>query len=384
MTLSPRHARGSGRVIVVGAGIVGSATAWALARAGVRVTLIEAGPIPNPRAASTDHHRLIRYPYAGQPGYTARIDEAFAAWRRLWADLGGTEPRYFAERGILTMTRESGDRGDRARAALDVAGVPYETIADPADVAARFPHIDPRNSASAILSGGGALMANHILTDLADWLRRAGVAVMELSPVTAIDRRAGTVHLADGREIGGDLVVLTAGVASPDLAPELRATLSPWRTVIVYAQPPAHLADAFATAPCWSELGTEDELWGMPTIDGLPAKLGAGALGRQDASDEDRAMSAEEVAAMISAYRGVFRDIEMFDVRFHQANYWTLAPEERFLLARDERLLIASACSGHGFKFGALSGEDIASAARGAEKTEDVAARMAARTPADA
>jgi glycine/D-amino acid oxidase-like deaminating enzyme len=49
------------RVIIVGGGIMGLCTAWALQRAGHRAALYEQGPIPNPLASSTDHHRLIRY-----------------------------------------------------------------------------------------------------------------------------------------------------------------------------------------------------------------------------------------------------------------------------------------------------------------------------------
>jgi 2-polyprenyl-6-methoxyphenol hydroxylase-like FAD-dependent oxidoreductase len=42
-------------VIVVGGGIVGLSAAYALVKAGVGVTLVEQGPIPNPLASSADH-----------------------------------------------------------------------------------------------------------------------------------------------------------------------------------------------------------------------------------------------------------------------------------------------------------------------------------------
>jgi glycine/D-amino acid oxidase-like deaminating enzyme len=53
-----------------------------------------------------------------------------------------------------------------------------------------------------------------------------------------------------------------------------------------------------------------------------------------------------------------------------------MAPGERFLLARDRRLVVLSADSGHGFKFGALTGEDVAEALDGGD-FDAVARRLA-------
>jgi sarcosine oxidase len=54
-----------------------------------------------------------------------------------------------------------------------------------------------------------------------------------------------------------------------------------------------------------------------------------------------------------------------------------MAPEERFILERRERLWTVSACSGHGFKFGALTGELVAEAVSGAGDAEAIAKRLA-------
>ena len=74
--------------IVVGAGVMGLATAWHLARAGEAVTVLEQGPIPNPLAASWDSHRLIRALYPNSPGYTRMALDAYAAWDEVWAAAG--------------------------------------------------------------------------------------------------------------------------------------------------------------------------------------------------------------------------------------------------------------------------------------------------------
>ena len=61
------------RIIVVGAGIAGLSTAWSLVKRGHEVTIVEQGPIPNPLAASGDHHRIIRRAYGAAAGYGPRI-----------------------------------------------------------------------------------------------------------------------------------------------------------------------------------------------------------------------------------------------------------------------------------------------------------------------
>ncbi|MGR3780070.1 MAG: NAD(P)/FAD-dependent oxidoreductase [Albimonas sp.] len=362
--------------IVVGAGVVGLCTAWSLARRGAAVTVVERGSVPDPRAASCDHHRMIRLSYA-DPGYCARMTEAYAAWEALWADLPGPPTRYYHERGVLTLSREPGDWGDRARAAMEAVGQPFERL-EPGALAERFAHLEPSNEGYGFLSRGGCLMANHILVDLAERLRGQGAAILEQSPATAIDAEAGEVSLADGRRLSADVVVLAGGVGAQALAPDLLPELWARRTVILYADPPADLAEAWASAPCWTDLGGEEDLWGLPPVDGLPLKLGCAILGRDRPDPEDRTMRPEEIRRMLEVYRGRFRGIDRFQVRWGQANHFTCAPGDRFVLKRRDRLWAVSADSGHGFKFGALSGEDVAAAALGEVPEAEAARRMAA------
>ncbi len=365
-------------IIIVGAGVVGLSTAYWLIKAGVSVTVVEAGAIPNPLAASADHHRLIRYPYGSAEGYCARMDEAFAAWRDMWADLPGGETRYYAATGMLAASQFEGDYTDRSRVIMDRLAIPYELI-EGAEITRRLPFLEAANLAYATLSEGGALMANHILSDLTEWLRGAGADIREHAPVTAVDPEAGAVTLADGQIMTADRVIVAAGVATGRLLPDLDLPLTPHRTVIVYASAPDDLAAAYAEAPCWTDLGGDTDLWGMPGLGGLPMKLGNGAMGRRDPEVASRAMTAEEVQRMLKDYSVRFRGAERFTVRWHQANYWTHAPEERFVLAPLARVLAVSACSGHGFKFGALSGRDVSGAVTGAEPISDIQHHFAGR-----
>jgi glycine/D-amino acid oxidase-like deaminating enzyme len=61
------------RVVVVGAGIFGVTTAVTLARRH-RVTLLDAGPIPNPLAESTDVSKAVRMDYGADEFYAAEME----------------------------------------------------------------------------------------------------------------------------------------------------------------------------------------------------------------------------------------------------------------------------------------------------------------------
>src|SRR6186713_1867104 len=127
------------QVIVVGAGIAGLSTAWALTRRGHQVTLLEQGSIPNPLAASGDHHRIIRRAYGKASGYARAITEAYRAWDELWSDLGGS---HLDPRGFLCISREPGDEAEQYREGLEEGGYPFELVSAQA-AAARWPFLEP-------------------------------------------------------------------------------------------------------------------------------------------------------------------------------------------------------------------------------------------------
>ena len=128
------------RVVVVGAGIMGLATAWALTKRGPRVTLLEQGDeIPSPLAASGDQHRMIRRAYGAKAGYATTITEAYEAWEELWRDLGVS---HYEPAGILCICQTAGDEAELFREGFDQAGTPYDLMS-PAGAAERYRFLDP-------------------------------------------------------------------------------------------------------------------------------------------------------------------------------------------------------------------------------------------------
>lgn len=362
--------------LVVGAGVTGLATAHALVRRGFTVTVLERGPVPNPIASSYDRHRLIRPHYPDRPVYTRRIRDAFAAWDRLWAELGEC---HYVERGVIAVSLEAGDWTDRARTTMDAVDEPYE-IVQPEAFARRWPHFAvPDMRWCLYTERGGALLADRILRGYLRLLCDAGARIEPTCPVVRVDPDAGLVEAADGRIFAADAVVVAAGVGAPGLLEGLsRVRLEPRRTVLAYAEPPAQWRAAWAASPAWVDLGSATEYWGIPPVLDIPLKLGLEATGSEGDPHGPRHAGDDEVSAVMETYRARLADIDDYRVVEGHANWWTLAPEERFVFERHGRVHLLSACSGHGFKFGALTGEDVAAAVAGEVPVDATARRLAA------
>src|ERR1700735_4374032 len=110
-------------VVIIGAGLAGSATAWALARRGRSAVVLEAFGPGHRRGSSHGSARIFRraYPDPLYVGLTGRAEER---WREL-ADPGGERLRR------LTGGLDFGPRRDPAalHAVLRECGVPAELLA---------------------------------------------------------------------------------------------------------------------------------------------------------------------------------------------------------------------------------------------------------------
>jgi len=361
------------RVLVVGGGIVGLSTAWALARADHKVEVFEQGGLPNSLGASIDQHRLIRYFYPDRPGYCRMVDDAFAAWDRLWAALGR---RHYAETGAIAISARVDDWTDLARRTMDMVGIPYDRY-ESADVARRWPFLLTRANYAIRTKRGGVLFAERIMTDLVALLAGLQVQRHANSMVTAIDPGRATVTLKDGSTKSGDAVVVALGSWIGRLFPEFRERVTPVRNALLYVDPPPRLIATWATAPSIIDCGIDTEIYAVPPVGGCNLKFGVGAHRRPGDPDRDRGLAGDEANQIMAYLRNVIADLGTYRLKTVRSCFYAMAKDERFILERRERLWIVSACSGHGFKFGALAGEMVADAVTEKGETEAIAQRLA-------
>lgn len=348
------------RIAIVGAGIAGLSTAWSLVKRGHEVTLIEQGKIPNPLAASGDHHRIIRRAYGAAAGYGRLITEAYEAWDEMWADLGAS---HLDPRGFVCVSREPGDEAEQYRDGLAAGSYPFELLG-PDEAAARWPFLEQGTFRYAFFSPeGGALHCRQIAAGLATWLKSRGAFLYEESRVVDVDAETGHISLEDGSSIEVDRIVVAAGAWVLKLFPQLGGTLKTWRTALAYAEPPADLRAAWQKAPVILDVGGRTDGYIIPPSRGAGLKFGTG-LHKVPTSDADwnRLPVEGEGEAIRDLFEPPIARVHEYRITEVVTCAYTFTDDERFFGTEIGKCLVISACSGHGYKFGAAVGRRVATA----------------------
>jgi glycine/D-amino acid oxidase-like deaminating enzyme len=358
------------KVTVVGAGIMGLSAAWALCRLGHRVTVLDQDAIPNPRGASFDQHRLIRYPYGAALGYTRMVGEAYRAWDDLWADLG---ERHYVPTGSLALCVGETRWVFASADAMQALGLKVDWLR-PTELAARFPLLTAEGISSAFHSDtGGVLLADRILAALARHLATRGVVVVPQAQAVEIDPFKAAVTLANRDRLDADALVVAAGAWARRLVPHLAARATPSRQVLAYLEPPAEKAAAWSRHPLILDIGEGAGFYVVPPVAGTGLKIGDHRFTLAGDPDDPRDPSADEAAAVFATCRGRLAGFDRYRLASARVCYYAVEPQERFVLERFERAWVMAACSGHAFKFGPVLGQRLAKAMDGRLDPSDLA-----------
>lgn len=357
-------------VSVVGGGIMGLATAWALVRRGHAVTVFEQGALPNPHGSSVDEHRLIRYAYGASLGYTRMVGEAYAAWEALWRDLGET---LYEPTGTLALTTGAPGWARDSAQALATLGMDVEWLD-----AEAIERLYPQLRAGPLVWGfrvgsGGVLLAGEIVQALASHLRGRGADLRTGCRVGAIDPLRARVVLERGEALDADALVVAAGAWAPRLLPVLARRVTPSRQVVAYLEPPSAMRDVWIRSPMILDIDPGTGFYVVPPVRGRRLKVGDHRFTCTGDPDRDREAGVAEAAALLDRLKPVLRDAGAYTVSGARTCFYAVEPHERFLVEPLDRAWIVSACSGHGFKFGAVIGERVADAVEGRRPAAEIA-----------
>lgn len=347
------------RTIIIGGGIMGLATAWGLTRHGHEVELFEQGPLPNPLASSMDEHRLIRHPYGDQVGYARMIDDAYAAWDVLWTDLGEV---LHVPTGTLALTGNGVDWASQSAKTLASIGKPMTELAI-AELPRRFPLLDSQGVEHAFwIETGGVLLAQDIVTALVRHLESQPRARLHANMrVQSVDPERGRIVVEGGAVRAGDVIVVAAGAWAPRLLPGLAARVAPSRQIVVYFDLPAEQRSAWASGPMIIEKTGDVGLYLVPPVAGRGLKVGDHEFSRIGDPAANRDAQEAEIRPLLDRCRRLLRGFDRWRTKRLKVCFYSVTDDERFVVEKQgANGWVMSPCSGHGFKFGALMGLELA------------------------
>jgi len=350
--------------IVVGVGGMGSAACWQLARRGLRVLGLKRFDIPHAMGSSHGVTRIIRLPYYEDPAYVPLLRRAYALWRELEAATGR---RVMHLHGSLDGGPEDGVVFQGALASARLHGLAHEVLTG-AEVNARFPayRLPPGFRAVLQAEGGYVLSEAAVVAHVAA-AQAAGAEVRARERVLRWEARPGgegvVVTTERGRFEAGRLV-LTAGAWMADLAPPLRGLAVPERQVLAWLQPTRPELFAPERLPVFNLEVEEGRYYGFPVVEIPGFKFGRyhHREERGPAEEVRREVDAEDEALLRAFAARYFPDGNGPTMAL-RACMFTNTPDEHFVLGLHPdhpQVVLASPCSGHGYKFCSVVGEILA------------------------
>jgi sarcosine oxidase len=322
------------KIAVIGAGVMGLATARALRRRGHDAVVYEQFEPGHTRGSSHGRSRIFRLAYAEEE-YVRLAQESLALWRELESESGET---LLELNGLLEIVRTL---EESTAGTLEACGVEWHRL-DGDEAESRFPVRVPEGSFAVLQPEAGIVRADKALAAFA----------------RELDVRYET--RVEPEELDAQVVVVTAGSWVNELLEQplevkvTRETVCYFRPEngrpipsLVSFKPDSHTHDMFSLA---------DPVYGL--------KVGAHHAGPEVDPNETGEPEPRLIEQITSWARETYRLAEP-EPDAAETCLYTTTPDETFILERCGRLVIGSPCSGHGFKFAPAIGERLADLATG-------------------
>ena len=372
--------------IVVGGGIFGLTSALELRDRGYAVTVLDAGPIPHPLAASTDISKVVRIEYGADETYTRLAEEAREGWLA-WNQTLFPTPLYH-ETGATFLTREpmapGGYEYENFRL-LDARGHAPRRLSS-SDLRRDFPAWNADRYVDGYVNPkAGFVQSGRVIEGLAALARGRGIALRPETPVAALSSAAGQgeVGTAAGETLVADVVVVAVGAWTPVLLPELASVLRPTGQPVFHLRP----ADpARFSPPRFVVFGADSSRtgwYGFPVhpVSGVVKIANHGPGWPVDPARDPRVVGDHHVRRLRAFLAETFPELVDAPVVYTRCCLYCDTPDEHFWIGRhpeNPALTVAAGDSGHAFKFAPVLGRIIADAVEGRET--DVSARFAWRS----
>ena len=361
--------------IVLGLGAVGSAAVYQLAARKHKVLGIDQFSPPHAYGSSHGETRVTRVAIGEGAHYTPLALRSHEIWRDLEKQTGAS---LLTTDGLLIISsaaKRSVTHVDNffanTLAAAEQFGIAYDVLTAP-EIRHRFPVFKIASDEVGYFEpGAGFLRPEECIRTQLALAQEGGATIHRNEKVLGCDASGSNVTVTtDHGTYGCANLIVAAGAWLPQLVGrDLAKLFAVYRQVLYWFDIDG---DASAFSPqrfpvfIWELQQKPQGVYGFPAIDGPNGgiKIATETYGSTTtAATADRRVLPEEVAAMYEDYVAPYIDGVTSTCRRTATCLYTVTPDFGFVIDRhpqSDRVIVASPCSGHGFKHSAAIGEALA------------------------
>jgi sarcosine oxidase len=382
-------------LIVVGLGAAGSATLYQAARRGARVLGLDRFAPPHEMGSSHGESRITRQAIGEGREYVPLALRAHEIWREIEGETGARLMRATGALLISTPHLGAAHHGkpeflEQTLAAAQAFAIPHERPT-PSEARARWPRLRVADHEAVYFEpGAGLLYPERCIAAQIVLAASMGAEVRTHETVVGIESYADGVGVVTdrGRHAAAKVVVCAGAWAGALLGEPYAPRLSLYRQTMHWFEPsdPAAFAPERLPVFIWMHgAGEGDWFYGFPRDADLGGvKIASEQFAAATACPDalDRTAGREEALAMHARHAAPRIDGLPPAWLRSRACVYTCAQESRFVIGPDperERLIVVSACSGHGFKHSPAIGEAVAELALSGRAPEVLAPFSPAR-----
>ena len=360
--------------IVLGLGAMGGAAAFQLAKRGARVLGLDQYEPPHANGSSHGDTRITRLAIGEGDHLTPLVLRAHEIWREVEGETGATLLTSTGGLVISSPRRTSFTHVEgffeNTVAAAAKFGIAHEML-DGRQMRERFPPFKVKDDEVGYLEqDAGFLRPEACIAAQLSLAQRRGAELRINERVVGFEETPNGVQIeTESSRYVADRLVVTAGAWLPELVPAHARLFRVYRQVLYWfaleGSDEPFSPERFPVF-IWELQETRQGIYGFPAIDGARGglKIATESYAETTAANAvDRHVRDDEIASMHSRYVAPqFAGIAPRCIKSAVCLY-TVTPDFGFVidwLPGSRRVLIASACSGHGFKHSATIGEILA------------------------
>jgi sarcosine oxidase len=360
-------------VVVCGLGITGSAAIHALASREARVVGFDRFAPGHDRGSSHGETRVIRRGYFEHPSYVPLVERAYARWHEIEVQ---AKRQLLHVTGIIEVGPPEGVLMRGTLAAMAAHNVPHVELSA-AEMMHRFPALRiPQDYIGAFQADGGYLETEPSLEALAALARARGADIRRGETIRAIEPTTRGVRVVtDHGAVEANTAIVSLGPWLKALMPDLAAPLRVTRQVLAWFSPRDPDAVGSGKLPVFLMESRHGIHYGFPLRNsGLKVAKHHHADEAVDPETYDRTVSAAD-EAMIRAALAEHLPAVNGPLLQSKTCLYTRTPDDDFIIDRlpaAPQIIIASPCSGHGFKFAPAVGDILADLALAGTTGSDI------------